>query len=294
MNRLTLAAACLFFMLSGCNSKTEPASEEFSSSAMSEKELTEVREIIYSMYLPTDLADILERSGANFDPSLPAPVDDIQLYDDPEQMAIMLGVYGVDLSYMKILDQPMVAAEYFNTLKLLAGRVGLPESIFDHSSRRLERNLGSQDSLSATIHQIYRETDEYFRKNGKRDLMALSLLGGWIEALYIGSGIYASEPGSVSMAENILQQKFSLNSVISVLSEHQESLLVSRCLLMLKRLRKEYNDVQIMYEKEGFSVDTTQKRILSRHAHIRYDEKTLERINTLIGQIRQELIKTEA
>jgi hypothetical protein len=294
MKRVIIAATCVLVLTTGCKNKKEMAPEDFTSSYAPEKELSEVKEILYSMVLPTDLSDLLERTGANFDPSLPAPISDIGMYQDPEQVAIMLGVYGVDLSYMKILEQTMMAAEYFNALKLLAGKAGLPESIFQNSTRILERSLGDQDSLSSAIEWIYRETDAYYRENGKHDQVALSLLGGWVEAMYIGSGIYASGHGPVSMGDKILQQKFSLNSVISVLSEHQESLLVSRCLLMLKRLKKEYDHVQIMYDKEGFSVDTTEKRILASQAHISYEHETLERINTLIRQIRQELIKTEA
>jgi len=292
MNRLHITGVVLLISVFSCKN-TGPEPEDFSAPKEDKQEMQEIREIIYSMYLPTDLAGILEKTGTNFDPSLPAPVTDIKLYQDPEQIAIMLGIYGVDLSYMKILEQPIMAAEYFRVLEALAGSIDIPREIFDTSSRLLEKSLGNKDSLALAIQRIYMDMDMHFTSNNHLDLMALSLMGGWIEAMYIGTQIYNSEIRPVSMAEKILQQKYSLNSVISVLSKHQESLLVSKCLLMLKKLKKEFETIRIMYDKEGFDVDTTSKKIVSSRAYISYDESTLNRINSIIRQIRWELIKTE-
>ncbi len=60
---------------------------------------------------------------------------------------------------------------------------------------------------------------------------------------------------------------------------------------MLKRLRKEFNKVEIRYPIEGFSVDTTQKRIQTSNAQIHYDPSTLDEINRIIAQMREVLIE---
>jgi len=302
MYRVLCLGLLLFLFVTACKDQTvqqaepqdEPQTEEFISEIQSVKESEEVKEIIYSMYLPTDMADLFDRAGSNFNPEIPAPVNALPLYTNPEQIAVMLGILGVDLSYMKILQQKALAAEYYTSIKVLSRNLEIPDQIFDKSTRKLEKNLGNQDSLAAIIETVYEETDAFFRENGNDNLASLSLLGGWVEAMYIGISIYEAEEGNRSMADKLLQQKFTLNSIYSILSNHQESLRVTSYILMLKRLRKEFAKVEIRYPVEGFSVDTTQKRIQTSKAQIVYEPATLTDINRIVTQIRTELISVES
>ncbi len=292
MNRIVSLGLLFIILLSACNNQPAPVEEEFVVE-QSVKESTEVKEVIYSMYLPTDMTDLFDKSGSNFNPEMPAPVNTLPLYTNPEQIAVMLGIFGVDLSYMKILQQKAMAAEYYTAIKVLAANLELPDKIFEASSKKLEKNLGNQDSLAAVIESVYAETDQFFRESGNDNLASISLLGGWVEAMYIGVSIYESEQGNKAMAHKLLQQKFTLNSIYSILSNHQESLRVTSYLLMMKRLRKEFSKVEIRYPIEGFSVDTTQKRIQTANAQILYDPSTLTEINRLVVQMRDELIRVE-
>lgn len=292
MNRIVALGILFIILLSACKNEAEQPEIEFIAEP-SVKESAEVKEVIYSMYLPTDMADLFAKAGSNFDPEMPAPVNTLPLYTNPEQIAVMLGIFGVDLSYMKILQQKAMAAEYYTAIKVLATSLEIPNKIFEESSKNLEKNLGNQDSLAAVIERVYSETDLFFRESGNDNLASISLLGGWIEAMYIGVSIYESEEGNREMAHKLLQQKFTLNSIYSILSNHQESLRVTSYLLMMKRLRKEFNKVEIRYPVEGFSVDTTQKRIQTANAQLHYEPATLTEINRLVVQMRDELIKVE-
>ncbi len=305
MNRVVFLGLILTLLLISCKNQpvqqyepeaepsTEQQAKEFVSEDPGVNESSEVKEIIYSMYLPTDMAELFNRPGTNFNPQLTAPVNVLPLYSDPEQMAVMLGVLGVDLSYMKIMQQTSLAAEYYTSIKVLSGNLQIPHKIFEKATRKLEHNIGNQDSLAAVIESVYAETDAFFNENGNENLASLSLLGGWIEAMYIGVSIYEEEEGNRDMANKILQQKFTLNSIYSILGSHQESLRVTRYLLMVKRLRKEFDKVEIRYPIEGFSVDTTQKRIQTSNVQIQYEPETLADINKIITRMREQLISID-
>ena len=272
-----------------CNTKPEPAEEHFEFEPM-KTENSEVREVIYSMVLPTDLSDLFNRSGTNYDPSIPASVEDFTLYNDLEQIAIILGIYGVDLTYMKLMGQNLAAARYYKAIESLSEKAGIPGTIFEKSARQLERSFNNEDSLAAVIDNIFRETDRHFRQNGQENLAALSLAGGWIEAMYIGTRIFQADSGNHVMAEMLLQQKYSLNSIYTILSNHQESLTVKEFLLMLKRLRKVFNDVEIRYRKEGFSVDTSSRKIQTHSTQIRYNEHTMPLLLRTVPLVRDNLV----
>jgi hypothetical protein len=281
------------FVLNACNNQSEPAEELFHQKG-TETENREIREVIYSMYLPTDMANLFKQSGANYDPDIPAPINDITLYTNQEQIAVMLGIYGVDISYMKILEQNLPVAQYYRAIESLSKKIGIPNDIFEKSYIQLEKYFNNADSLSAVLENIYRHADNFFRENDNENLSALVLAGGWVEAVYIGLKIYEENNGSQEMAERLLQQKFSLNSVYTILSNHQESQVVKEYLLMLKKIRKVFDRVEIRYQKEGFSVDTAQKKIQNYNAHISYDEKTMDDLSRIIPLIRNELISIRA
>ncbi len=289
MRPVFISCMLSLLFLNACHNQSEPNAEHFEYEAL-KTEAREIREIIYSMYLPTDLSHLFSRSGTNYDPTIPASIEEITLYTDPEQIAIMLGIYGVDLTYMKMLGQTIPASQYYKSIETLSEKIGLPETIYNHSAMQLERYFNNEDSLSSVIDHIHRETNHYFKQNNQDNLAELSLAGGWVEAMYIGVRIFEADSGNHVMAEQLLQQKYSLNSIYTILSNHQESLSVKEFLLMLKKLRKIYEKVEIRYQKDGFSVDTSRKKIKAYGTHIMYDEKTVDELVRTVPQIRENLI----
>jgi len=289
MRSITIFLILLVFGLSACKNQSEKPQNDFDYRELNSN-TKEIKEVLYSMYLPTDMADIFARSGANYDPEIPAPIDNTTLYTDPEQIAVMLGVYGVDVTYMRFLEQALPAAQYLKTLELLSSRINLPDEIFVETSKHMNDLMSNKDSLSSVIENIYRKADEYYKKNGEENLGALSLLGGWIEAMYIGVSIFESDSGNNVLAERILQQKFSLNSIYTLISNHQESFTTRSYVLLLNKLRKAYEKVDIRYQKEGFSLDTATKKIQAYNTQIRYDDHTMKELLKTIPQIRTEII----
>jgi hypothetical protein len=275
--------------INACRNQPEIPEEHFKYEELKTED-REIREIIYSMYLPTDLSHIFSHSGTNYKSTIPAPIEDITLYTDHEQIAIMLGIYGVDLTYMKLLGQTNSASQYYKSIETLSEKIGIPAAIFEQSTAQLERYFNNEDSLSSVIDHIYRETDHYFKQNGQDNLAALALAGGWVETMYIGVRIFEADSGNHVMAEKLLLQKYSLNSIYTILSNHQESLSVREFLLMLKKLRKVFEKVEIRYHKDGFSVDTSKKKIEAYSSNIRYDEKTINELVRIIPLIRYHLI----
>lgn len=293
MRKSIFAVSLALMVFAACTTRNNPVPETFEP-AKSAAGNQEIREVLYSMYLPTDMTEIFQRSGTNYDPGIPVSIDDITLYQEKEQIAVMLGMLGVDITYMKILGQSALAAEYYNAMQTLALKTGLPPAIFERAAGRIEAYFNNNDTLPAVIEEIYREADDYFKKNGNDNLAALAVLGGWVEAMYVGAEIYDKGAGDVDLAEKLMQQKFSLNSIYTLLSNHQESLHVKTYLLMLRKLRKVFDPVEIRFRKEGFSVDTTQKKLQGYDAHIRYTEPTMTGLISTIRLIRAELIRANA
>jgi hypothetical protein len=259
-----------------------PRSNDLSSS-------TETGKIIYALKIPTDIVSFFEKTGTGFDPGFICPLEKIPMYDNPEHMALLLGVLGVDLSYCSLFERSSEAAEYYFHIELLANKLELPEEIFEDSHREDRTTLENSDSLKNQIYTIYTEMDDDFRKNNQLSLASLSLLGGWLETMYIGVKIYKDKE-VMEMGDRILQQKYSLNSLSGILSNQQESLMIRRYMHTVNKLKEVYDKVDIRYEPDGFEMDSSQQSFHANLADISYEPELLEEICRIILQLREDIL----
>lgn len=247
-------------------------------------------EVIYALSLPMDIAGLFEETGTGFNPDLLLPLDRVPFYENPGQLALLMGALGVDLSYCKLFERVLESADTYKYIELLADKLDLPREIFEKSSADLEQYINKPDSLTKLIDQVYSDVDLYFKENDQSSLASLSLFGGWLEAMYIGVRIY-QDKSILEMGDRILQQKYGLNSLTGLLANHQESLMVRRYMHPLNKLKKTYEQVEIKYAQEGFKMDQEEQAFHASVAEMIYEPETLENICQAILQLRAEIIQ---
>ncbi len=274
--------------LHGCN-QTGSQNDPSSFSQKSQHSTDIASRVIYSLYLPTDIVQLFEETGTGFDPGLLIPPERIPLYEEQDQLALLLGALGVDLNYCNLFGRELEASEIYHQATLLCDRLHLPEEIFDKYHSELEHYLDMPDSLTNLIDRIYTEIDSHFRSHDQEILAIFSLLGGWVEALYIGVGIY-TDRSVTEMGDRILQQKYSLNSLYGLLANHQESLSVRRYMHPLNNLKKAYEQVDIRYAKNGFKMNSQEQEFRATLSRINYHPETLDEICRLIQNLRNEIM----
>ena len=237
----------------------------------------------------TGIVSFFEETGTGFDPGITCPLEKIPLYDNPEHIALLLGVLGVDLSYCTLFERVTETAEYYHHIELLAGKLELPREIFEASPGVQRAYLENPDSLKNQIFEIYTEMDMQFRENNQLSLASLSLLGGWLETMYIGVVIYKNKT-ILEMGDRILQQKYSLNSLSGILANQQESLMVRRYMHTVNKLKEVYDEVDIRYETEGFEMDDNEQVFHASVAEIIYEPESLNEICRIILQLREDIL----
>lgn len=291
MFRYALWLVSLLLLLNACNRPNSINNSENVFTGFDEPSAkVEASEVIYSLALPTDISQLFEDTGTGFNSELLIPLDKIPLYENPGMMALILGALGVDLSYCKLFDRVLESAECYNHIELLADNLKLPYNIFEKSSKDLEQFVSEPDSLTELINQVYRDMDTYYKSNNQESFASLSLLGGWLEAMYIGVKIY-DEKVILEMGDRILQQKYALTSLVGLLGNYQESLVVRRYMHPLNKLKEAYEQVEIRYLQDGFQMDHEERMFTASVAHIDYEPETLEIICEIIMQIREKIIQ---
>jgi hypothetical protein len=290
MFRYAFLAIVLSFLLFACNPTGSQSGEnDFISGSNNQSAFTQDGEIVYALKIPTDIVNFFEETGTGFDPGITCPLEKIPLYDNPEHIALLLGVLGVDLSYCTLFERVTEAAEYYHHIELLAGKLELPREIFEDSPGVQRAYLENPDSLKNQIFEIYTEMDIQFRENNQLSLASLSLLGGWLETMYIGVVIYKNKT-VLEMGDRILQQKYSLNSLSGILANQQESLMVRRYMHTVNKLKEVYDEVDIRYETEGFEMDDNEQVFHASVAEIIYEQESLNEICRIILQLREDIL----
>jgi hypothetical protein len=246
--------------------------------------------IFYQMMLPSEISTIFEKTGASYNPDILNPLENRANYTTNAKAALNLGIYGVDLGYVKIFNQSQKSIKYFSEIHDLSQQLGIPEDYFVEGIGYFQKKLTNRDSITTIANQIYNSTHVYLQKNERPETAALIVLGGWVEALYISTMILKDDKSNAEITKRIAGQKYSLNSLNSYLNNYRSDMSVSKYLLMLKVLKKSFDNVNIMFDENSMAMDTINKIIHSDSYKVNISQQSLTDICKIIGGIRAEII----
>ena len=249
------------------------------------------KSIFYGLYSPFEVSQIFERIGAVYTPQILNPIRKSNQYSSSSKIAVNLGIYGADLSYIKMFNQPQDALNYMIVINKLARELGIPEEILIISLESIEKNLVNTDSLVQMASSTFAVTENYLKEQNRKSAAGLIILGGWVEALYIATtSLYDEENPNQEIIEKIAEQKYSLNSLISFMKNYYEDPMVVYYLRMLKILKKYFDEFEIYFEKGNIEIDTVNQVIKANKNHMDISREMVFKIKSIVGIIREEII----
>jgi len=293
LSQALLAGVTYILLLTGCSQRGKQGVDLTESIDLSDfKETTDSvnRSIHYTMSLPVEMARLFDHVGVNFYPDLLNPPDAFGKYTRPAKIALNLGVYGVDLSYVKMFNQHQKSVACLNAINRLAAQMGIPRDIYGDILDNIEFFMSNRDSLSAAAENLYSATDEFLINDGQEGAASLVAMGGWIESMYIATRIFENDPGNIALQDKIAEQKYSLNSLIVLMNNYQADLDLAEYLLMLKNLRRTYDQFQLYYKKGDVMVDTSRKTITAEGYYLNVTTEQMHEISTKIMNLRNLII----
>lgn len=295
MNKIFVALSIFTLLISGCNSRQNQQIAENDSLKMIKDTIhvNRVKKIFYNVPSPIEMTSVLQRSGAQFRSDILCSYKNINKYTSLSKQAVMLGIYGSDLSYVRLFEQIQTAINYLSTIKKLCDEIEIPEDQGSLAIQRMEKNIGNKDSLLQIISETYAAADSYLKDNERGNTATMVILGGWIETLYIATNIAEfSNPSNKEIVDRIAEQKFSLGNLIELIKAYPDDKDLQSYLPYLDELKKLYDEVQIDYVKGNVVTDKDKKlTTIYSVAKVDFNLNTFEKIKTLTKQIRTNLIK---
>lgn len=254
------------------------------------EELSELREIFYDLYSPTDAHKLIQNFDITFNPDILNPVENQYRYISSGKNAVNLGIYGADLSFCHLFGQAQEAINYMTAIYRLADRLGVGGDIVSQTERAMERSVFDPDSLFSKAGDIYYQADIKLKENEREGAAALILAGGWVEALYIGASFYDENNPDQNLEKQILSQKYSLERLVALLSNYQNDEFIARYLFMLRQLKIVFDSVEILYEDDDLVIDRENRKITSASPEFVYSSSTITQITSKIKLIRSDMV----
>lgn len=251
-----------------------------------------VKKIFYNVPSPIEMAGIMQRAGATYNPELLNSINNGDKYNTNSRMALNLGVYGADLSYTRMFDEIQESVNYLAAIRKLSDGLGIPQSPGTFAVKRIEQNIQNKDSLMLIISDIYSAADIYLKESNRGSTAALIILGGWIEALYVASNIVDERNPNKEIMERIAEQKYSLNNLIDLLSTYNDNEVINYYLPLLQNLKTCFDKIEIVTTRATVTTDSVKKTTsISSTSQIKITFENVKEISNVVKPIRKEIVK---
>ena len=251
---------------------------------------TRIREIYYGLMTPVEVCNIFERLGIHFNDTIILPPENRDLYMSSYKAAMNLGVYGVDMGYVKLFGVNRQTMSYFNTLKTLSNRLSMPDSFVSDAIKSLDPEMSNPDSVTRIMNDVYSKIDHHLREEGNEGTLGLMLMGGWIESMYLATQL-AYDPANPDpqVVGKIAEQKYSLISLLSFMKNYYSDPMVVFYTKKLKYLNRWFDTFDIYYQPGDITVDTLRQVITTTGTEMTVTVDTLDEIRDYVAKLRAEI-----
>ncbi|HRO98469.1 MAG TPA: hypothetical protein PLN54_03460 [Flavobacteriales bacterium] len=189
-------------------------------SALVADRMKKTKNIFYNIPSPMETASLLKKAGADYNGKILNDVKNVDKYTAASKQALNLGIYGADLSYASVFNHTQESMFYTSCSKKLADRLGVSTAFNDSTLEAMERSQNDRDALLDIISETYWNVDGYLKENGRDNISALMIAGGWVEGLYIATQV-AKTNDSPELRQRIAEQKYSLTDLIGLIASYE-------------------------------------------------------------------------
>jgi hypothetical protein len=224
------------------------------------EDISNAKQIFYSLPSPLESALLIKSAGASFNESFLNPLNNVGKYTTNKSMALNMGIYITDLSYASLFDQAQSTIKYMEVTKKMADGLGITDAIDKQTMDRLEENINNRDVILDIISETFMSSTAFLAENERQPLATVSLIGGWIEGLYLATQLVDKDNMKDNkIVERIVDQKLSLEMVIKLLGNNSNNADIKEITPSINELKKVYDKIHIETSKIQPVVDEKTK-----------------------------------
>ena len=213
-NKIIYLSFLLLFSCSSNREKTIVIEEVEDDTTVTENNILET--IYYSIPSPLETTILLKDKGPKFSKDLLFPTIELNNISQKQRVALLLGVLSTDLNYAMIYEKQNETNQLLEQVIDLAKLINLSTVINDETKNRIDQNINNKDSMQIIISDTFWEIDNSLKSNENHDLAALLVTGGWIQGLYLASGLSVLDSTNKAIEDIIADQKIVHENLINL------------------------------------------------------------------------------
>jgi hypothetical protein len=230
------------------------------------------------------MAQLIQRSGAEFDASACNPTAAGARYNTSDRQAINLGVYGADLSYSTIFEENAASLEYLSVIKNLSAQLGISDVITDDVLKEAEANRGNRKVLIRIVSETFYDLNERLKSNGTEDLAGLLVAAGWVEGMYLATQHLNEAP--TELKARIAEQKMTLEDVMRLCRSYEATPQLTALLTRMEAIEAAYAGVNLTEAAGNVTQENENTFVLGGGDEYTADDATVAAIAAAIAEVR--------
>ena len=250
------------FSITSCSNSNESEVSAASEEVVGQIEEEPTPEVVedhmfYQVPTPNELFAVLKNAEVAYNRENLNDISNVNKYETKASKALNFGVYTADLAYITSLGQMDDASKFFETIRNLSKDLEIENAVDEVILKRLQSNLenSNADSLFYLSNETYYNAYSYLEENDRRDVLAMIVVGGWIEGLNIILNLEPYSDGS-EVCQRIADQKLTLENLMiftSTIENDQLSEIVGE----LSAIEEVFNSEIIEEEAEAEATEFT-------------------------------------
>lgn len=170
--------------------------------------------------------------------------DNYKNYIDTKSKALNFGIYATDFLYCSTFDYGTEGLKYFVNVKKLGDDLGISGAISESTMDRIKKNIGKNDSLTSISNALYYSAISELEKSDKASVLALVIVGGWIESVNLVTNMIKKFDAADPAIERIAEQKYTLENLLAYVDKYKEDANVAAVITQLNELKGVYDQLK--------------------------------------------------
>ncbi len=232
----------IFLLFLGCDEVEVSENQILTEQNDNNKVLRSVNDVFLTLPSPVETAELISQADVKFNSKILNPIKNVPYYESSKSLALNLGVYCADMSYVSYYDQKQLTLEYFSAIKTMADNLGIISTMNRNDIIKLEDHIFNQDSIRIILKDVFFSSGKYLNENNQPEMALLVQIGGWLEGMHIAMQL-ATQSIQINkeLVDRIVEQRESLNLVVKSLENYADYEVVYDVYKDMLRLQKIYN-----------------------------------------------------
>jgi hypothetical protein len=183
------------------------------------------QKVFYALPTPVEMSMMIKASGITYQPALLNNPGNASKYLTNREMALNFGVYVTDLTYAGLFEQSQTVLRYKQAIQQLTEGLGLQSAIDANTIQLLEANVNNRDEMMRIISDVYASCTASLNENDRYFLTLDMLLGGWVEGMYIATGMTDEKlvANENRMKQLVIDQKLTFDLIWRAMAELKDA-----------------------------------------------------------------------